>query len=262
MLEVCNGAIGYGHKIILDNINLKINKGEINCVIGRNGAGKTTLFKSILRLLPLIKGDITLGQKKLKDWRQKEYARRVAYIPQAKTLPFPYRVADIVLFGRNAHLPFFGIPKKIDNELVDYVLNELSIIHLKDKIYTNLSGGEQQMVIIAKALAQEPDFLIMDEPTSNLDFGNQMRIIEHIIELKKRGIGVIMATHTPDHIFLCQSRVIALYLHDIIQTDYKDVTLNEHFFSKIYDTDVKIEKVKGMNYQRNVCFPILNPRKI
>ena len=202
-LEVQNGTMGYGKKVILNDVNLTLNKGEIVSVLGQNGAGKTTLFKTLLGILPIIKGEVQLDNKALKEWSINHYAQHVAYIPQAKSLPFPYRVFDVVLFGRSSRISLFSTPSRRDKEIAEKALTTLGIAHLKDKTYTNLSGGEQQMVIIARALVQEPDFLIMDEPTSNLDFSNQITILNQINKLKKEGIGIVMATHSPDPEFLC-----------------------------------------------------------
>ena len=257
MLEITNGTIGYGKKVILSDINLSIKKGEVVSVLGKNGAGKTTLFKSLLGLLPVLSGSVSLNGKDIKEWGNREYARSVAYIPQAKTLPFPYKVSDVILFGRAAHLSFFGHPGKKDREIVERTLDRLKINDLRDKIYTNLSGGEQQMVIIARALAQEPDFLIMDEPTSNLDFGNQIKILHQVLQLRKEGIGILMATHSPDHVFLCESKVVAIHRDKVIQAEYKNESLDDSFFSDIYDAKVKIKDLDGKGYHRKVCFPVL-----
>ena len=209
-LDVRNATMGYGKKVILDEVNISLNKGEIVSVLGQNGAGKTTLFKTLLGILPTMKGSVCLNDKKLSEWNTTHYAQHVAYIPQAKSLPFPYRVFDVVLFGRSSNIALFSTPGRKDKEIAEKALHTLGIAHLIDKTYTNLSGGEQQMVIIARALVQEPDFLIMDEPTSNLDFGNQITILNQINKIKDEGIGIVMATQSLDHVFLCQSKVIAV----------------------------------------------------
>ena len=255
-LEINKGSLGYGKKMILSEVNISIGKGEIVSVLGRNGAGKTTLFKTLLGILPTIQGDVHLNGRRLQDWGTTEYARHVAYIPQAKALPFPYRVFDVVLFGRSAHVALFATPGRRDREIAERALRTLGIMHLKDKIYTNLSGGEQQMVIIARALVQEPDFLIMDEPTSNLDFGNQITIINQIKRLKNEGIGVLMATHSPDHVFLCQSKVIAVQDGHAMQIDDMAQT-GDRFFSDIYGVDVRVGHLEGFSSERKVCVPVL-----
>ena len=256
-LEVRNATMGYGKKVILEEVNITLNKGEIVSVLGQNGAGKTTLFKTLLGILPTLKGDVWLDNKKLNDWSTTHYAQHVAYIPQAKSLPFPYRVFDVVLFGRSSHIALFSTPGRRDKERAERALDSLGIAHLKDKTYTNLSGGEQQMVIIARALVQEPDFLIMDEPTSNLDFGNQITILNQINKLKKEGVGIIMATHSPDHVFLCQSKVLAVKKNRVYAIDDFKNQVNEKFITDIYGVDVKIGYIEGLTTERKVCIPLL-----
>jgi iron complex transport system ATP-binding protein len=234
-LEIKNAALGYHKKAVLTNINLELNTGQIICVLGKNGAGKTTLFKTILGILPLLKGEILLNGKNIGDWSRKKFARVVAYVPQARALPFPFTVSDVVLFGRTAYLSAFASPSKNDRIIADDCLEKLRITHLKKRIFTQLSGGEQQMVIIARALAQQPAFLIMDEPTASLDFGNQMKIIGQVKELKDDDLGVMMATHYPNHAFMCDADVAAIHQNSIWKQGNCNNIITESVLKKIYD---------------------------
>lgn len=256
-LEIINGSLGYDKKAILSNVNITIKKGEIVSILGQNGSGKTTLLKTLLGVLPTIEGEALLNNQRIEEWTIANYAQRVAYIPQAKSLPFPYRVFDVILFGRTAHLSLFGTPNKRDKEIAERTMATLGITHLKEMIYTNLSGGEQQMVIIARALVQEPDFLIMDEPTSNLDFGNQITIINQINSLKKDGIGVVMATHSPDHVFLCKSKIITIHKGIVNQIEDIEKEANDSLFSEIYGINIKVGQMEGTTVERKICVPIL-----
>ena len=162
ILEIKNAVLGYHGKAVLQNVNFTIETGRTICVIGKNGAGKTTLFKSILGILPLLRGEILLDGRSIERWRQRDYAQVIAYVPQARTLPFPFTAFDVVLFGRTAHLSHFSSPGKRDRRIADECMEKLQISHLRNRVFTQLSGGEQQMVIVARALAQQPLFLVMD----------------------------------------------------------------------------------------------------
>lgn len=208
ILEIKNLSCGYGKKVIVNNFNAKIESGEVLCLLGPNGVGKTTLFKTILGALPAKGGDITIDGKRLRTLSKLEFAKQISYVPQAHTPPFPFKVIDVIVMGRTAHLSSFASPGKKDFALAEEALCQLGVEYLKNRIYTEISGGERQMVLIARALVQNTNFLMMDEPTSNLDFGNQVRVLETITRLaKERNLGIIMTTHYPDHAFYCDSRV-------------------------------------------------------
>ena len=134
----------------------------------------------------------------------------VGYVPQAHTPPFPFTVLDVVAMGRTAHLGPFASPGKEDIAIAEDSLARLGISALTERVYTEISGGERQMVLIARALTQQPQLLIMDEPTSNLDYGNQVRVLEQVCRLAQDGLGVVMTSHFPDQAFLCSATVALL----------------------------------------------------
>lgn len=234
VLEIKNATLGYRNKAVLQGIDLRLHTGETTCVIGRNGAGKTTLFKSLLGLLPLLCGEILLNGKNAGRWNRKQFAQAVAYVPQVRALPFPYSVFEVVLFGRTAHLSCFASPSKKDKTIAEECLEKLHISHLKDRSFTQLSGGEQQMVIIARALAQQPAFLIMDEPTASLDFGNQIEITNQVNSLRSEQLGIVMATHSPEHALMCDADVAVLHQGRLWKQMISDELLTE-----IYGVDVE-----------------------
>ncbi len=198
---------GYGTKTVVENFSAVIPAGEIFCLLGPNGIGKTTLFKTILGFLPVLRGRLTLGERDLGALSQMEKARLMGYVPQARSEPFAFKVLDVVLMGRTAHMGLFSRPSRRDHEMAEAALAHLGVGFLRDRLYTRLSGGERQMVLIARALAQDPVFLIMDEPTSNLDFGNQARVLQCVRTLAEAGLGIVMTTHSPDHVFQCGGQV-------------------------------------------------------
>jgi len=255
-LEIKNGVFGYPNKPILADINFELNTGEIVCVLGKNGAGKTTLFKSMLGVLKPLSGSILLNGKPIEHWNRPQFARLVGYIPQARSLPFPFTVMDVVLFGRTAHMSAFGSPGKKDRLLADECLELLNITHLKKRTFTHLSGGEQQLVIIARALAQQPSFLIMDEPTSSLDFGNQIKIIRQVNALRNNSLGIIMATHSPDHAFMCDANVAIIHEGKLWKTGHSNDVVTEGILKEIYGVDVKVRSLGNKpECNRLVCVP-------
>jgi len=255
-LEIKDGVFGYPNKAILSDINFELNTGEIVCVLGKNGAGKTTLFKSMLGVLKPLSGSILLNGKPIEHWNRPQFARLVGYIPQARSLPFPFTVMDVVLFGRTAHMSAFGSPGKKDRILAEECLELLNITHLKNRTFTQLSGGEQQLVIIARALAQQPSFLVMDEPTSSLDFGNQIKIIRQVNALRNNSLGIIMATHSPDHAFMCDARVAIVHEGKMWKTGNANDIISEEILKEVYGVDVKVRSLGDKSEcNRLVCVP-------
>jgi len=240
-LEIRNAVLGYRRQEVLRGVNFEVSTGRTVCVIGRNGAGKTTFFKSLLGVLPLLDGEILLDGRDIGSWSRAEFARTVAYIPQVRMLPFPFKVSDVVLFGRTAHLGVFASPGKRDRIIADECLERLNISHLRERIFTQLSGGEQQLVIVARALAQQPSFLIMDEPASSLDFGNQINLLSQINRLKSSSLGILMATHSPDHAFACDADVVVVQDGEVRRQDSCRTVITETLLKQVYGVEVDIK---------------------
>jgi iron complex transport system ATP-binding protein len=196
-------SCGYGSRTVVNDFSAVVPAGEILCLLGPNGIGKTTLFRAILGFLPVWRGRLTLGGRNLGGLSQREKARLMGYVPQARSEPFAFKVLDVVLMGRIAHLGLFSRPSRVDHEMAEAALERLGVGFLRDRLYTRLSGGERQMALIARALAQDPAFLVMDEPTSHLDFGNQAKVLQCVRNLAGAGLGVVMTTHSPDQVFQC-----------------------------------------------------------
>ncbi len=208
-------AVGYDrNKPVQKYVNFSVDSGEICCVLGPNGCGKTTLVKTILGMMPLLDGSITMDGDDMTKWRAGRLSDYIAYVAQKHDQPFPFQVKDVVMLGRiNRVAGVTGQPTNDDYHIVQNAMRDMGVYHLRDMPYSDISGGELQMVMFARALAQEPQMLILDEPTAALDYGNMVKVIGRVRKLAKLGYAVLMITHNPDHAFMCGANV-ALFTHD------------------------------------------------
>lgn len=247
-------AYGYPSRLVGTDANLTLKPGEVFCLLGPNGSGKTTLFKTLLGLLPVKAGAVLLNGESLHHLRRAEIARRIAYVPQSHIPPFPYSVHEVVLMGRTARLGLFAQPGRADRAAAHRALDTLGIAGLANADYTKLSGGQRQLVLIARALAQEAPFLVMDEPTASLDFGNQALVLGEIAGLAHRGLGILLSTHDPDHAFAIGTRVALLKEGRIAVEGAPRDVLSGATLSAVYRVDVSIERLPS---GRTVCVPSL-----
>ncbi|MGX9961692.1 ABC transporter ATP-binding protein [Roseomonas sp. F4] len=212
LLEAEGLAIGHGKRVVAREIALRLEPGRVLCLLGPNGGGKTTLLRSLLGLLPPLAGTLRLGGAPLASLSRRQVARLLAYVPQAAPGGFAWRVREVVAMGRAAWLPLLAMPGARDAEVAEKALDRLGILHLADRPVTELSGGERQLVLIARALAQQAAGLVLDEPTASLDFGNQALVLNQLRTLARRdGLAVLMTTHHPDHAFLLADEVALLH---------------------------------------------------
>lgn len=211
--EVRNGTFSYPkEEPVLKNVNFSMEKPEIMTILGANGAGKTTLLKCMLGLLKWTKGAAYLDEKEVSEIKSRDLWRKLGYVPQAKERSVSYTVEDMIVLGRNAYLGTFGQPGKEDYKVVEECMEEIGITGLRGKLCSQISGGELQMVLIARALAAKPSLLIMDEPESNLDFRNQMIVLDTIRRLcRERKISAIVNTHYPEHALSIADKAFLLY---------------------------------------------------
>jgi iron complex transport system ATP-binding protein len=249
-------AFGYRGRDVGHGIDLSLAAGEVLALLGPNGAGKTTLFKTMLGLLPVKAGEIRLDGKPLSVWSRRERALRIAYVPQAHAAPFPFTVRDLVLMGRAAHLAAFAVPGTHDRAIADAALESLGIERLADTPCTEISGGERQLALIARALAQEAHIVVMDEPTANLDYGNQMRLIARIRGLAGQGLAIVLSTHNPDHALQAADRVALLKDGALMALGAPRGTLTPDALRTLYGIDVVIGSVPGS--AALVCAPRLD----
>ncbi len=261
-IEVYDLAYGYPDRVIGAGARFTLAPGQVVCVLGPNGCGKTTLFRTLLGLLPPQGGDIVIEDVPIRRWRRAALARAMGYVPQAHSGYFAFTVREIVLMGRTAHLPLFGAPGRCDQEAAERVMALLGIDHLADRIYTQVSGGERQLTLIGRALAQEPKLLLLDEPTANLDFGNQLLVLAHLRALAREGIGILFSTHDPDQAFICADRVLLLRDGGIFCDGPPAETITSENLYRLYGVRVQVVDVPvSAGETRKICVPSLGRRE-
>lgn len=203
-------TIGYPDRVVGTGLNVKLEKAEVLALLGPNGGGKTTLLKTLLGLLRPMSGEVRLDGAALSSRTVRQRAREIAYVPQTHIATFAFSVESIVLMGRTAHGDLFDRPTSRDRMVAMGALDRLGIAQLAQRPYTMISGGERQLVLLARALAQEPQFIVLDEPTANLDFGNQGKVMREIRALAASGLGVLFTTHDPNHALRAADRACLL----------------------------------------------------
>jgi iron complex transport system ATP-binding protein len=248
-------AIGYAGRAVASGIDVSLRPGEVVCLLGPNGSGKTTLFKTLLGLIPRLDGVIAVDGRPIDGWRPRELARRIAYVPQATVSVFPFRVLDMVVMGRTARMGLFAAPGEADRVRAWRALDLLGIGDLAEREYTRISGGQRQLTLIARALAQEAPAIVMDEPTASLDFGNQALVLREVARLAHGGLGIVLSTHHPDHAFAVGSRVLLLHDGRVIADGPPREMLTRQRLEEVYGVAVTLDTLAD---GRISCMPVLS----
>lgn len=210
MLEIKNLSFSYGERPVLRDVIMKAEKGELVSILGSNGAGKSTLFRCVLGILGNYSGSIFVNGRDTRGMTVRELAGEIAYIPQMSVSAFNYSAEDIVLMGTTAGLGSLRSPGAKEKKRAEEAMEHMGITELRHRCFHRLSGGERQLVIIARALAQQANILLLDEPASALDFGNQLRILSRARALAREGYTVLQTTHDPEKAYMFSDRMIAL----------------------------------------------------
>ena len=257
ILEVERACFSYSHKqIIFSDVTFSVKPGEIFCILGPNGIGKSTLLRCLGGLLSLQKGSITLQGSSIKTIGRKELGKKIGFIAQGHQPAFPYSVREFVLMGRSPYIPLYGTPRKEDHLISERAIDSLGITHLIDKPYTEISGGERQMVIFARVLAQNPQILLMDEPTSHLDLCNQLYTLTLVEELCRKGMSAILTTHLPDQALLLNATVAIMKDQSFIAIGPAQQVVTAQNLSAAYGIEVEI--ISGNDGQIRACVPVKN----
>jgi iron complex transport system ATP-binding protein len=238
---------------VFQNVSFSVQSGDVFCLLGPNGTGKSTLLKCLSGILRVQRGRVLFGDRNLLGLKLPEVARKIGYVPQGLTSAFPFRIKDIVVMGRAPHLSILASPSHRDMDIALESMKTVGILHLAGRPCNSVSGGEWQLTLIARALVQEPQILLLDEPTSHLDLGNQMKILQVIKDLSTAGMTIIMASHSPDHAFLIANVAAILNNGGISQIGAPDTVITEERLRLAYGVDVQVVCAGG----RKVCFPAL-----
>lgn len=266
--EVKNGSFFYKkEKPVLRNVNMIAEKGEIISILGANGAGKTTLLKCILGFQEWKKGDTYCDGIERSKISQKDFWQKVSYVPQAKYQTFPFTVFETVLLGRNAYLNLFQMPSKKDEEIAEEAIQLCGIEKLKECSCNEISGGELQLVLIARALAAQPEVIVLDEPETGLDYKNQLLVLNLMNKLSKENhLTVIFNTHYPDHAFEISDKTLLLKKDGSAIFGKSQNVLTSENLSETFDVNIQMESInvdgkvfhtlipvslRGEKYERN-----------
>ena len=243
-------------KEVLSETSFSLSNADMTVLLGRNGAGKSTLFKIFLKMLSPKEGRIAIDGKELSSFGSRELSRVFSYIPQSSYMEFPYTVMDTLLMAKASTLSLFSAPKKENEDEAVEILKSFGIGHLAFRIMDNLSGGEKQLVLIARALLQNSAFIILDEPTSNLDYGNQLMVLEKLKELNRNGVGIIYSTHNPELALTYSSKILTLNRGKIATYSSPDKLVEESKLEELYGRKLYIRKVFTGENERYVCAPM------
>lgn len=243
-LEIRDLRFSYKNHQVLKGIDLTIREGEMVSLLGKNGAGKTTLLRLIPGFLKAGSGSIEIDKSPVSEIKLRQRACLMAYIPQITRSVFPYSVRTSILMGCSNSLSLLQSPGKKDEERVEQMIDLLNIHDIADRNMDNISGGERQLVLVARALMQNARLLILDEPTSFLDYSNQLLVLEKVHDLVKQGYSCIYSTHNPDLALMHSTRVVAMADGRIVYDDRPENLVGNDVLSQLYGRRISIVRTE------------------
>jgi iron complex transport system ATP-binding protein len=255
-VSVCDVSFSYTRKEVLRNVNFRARGGEVTALLGENGAGKTTLFRLILGFTGKYTGTIYIDGKDNRLFSARERARKIAYIPQSQQQVFNYPVLLAVLMGRTASVNGLRGPSARDEQAALAALESLGIAHLAERGFAEISGGERQLALIARALAQDARILVMDEPAANLDYGNQIRVLQKIRALAASGFCVIVSTHNPDHALQFADNAVVLRGGAMSAGGSPIEVINAAMLRAVYGVNAEVKTVDCEGKPRHICMTL------
>lgn len=239
-------------RYIWQHVNMQVEDGDCYCILGANGCGKTTLFSCLNGDNRLKSGRIMVNGKNIRDYSVTELAQTMGIVFQDHTAPFPYTALEVVRMGRAPYIGVFQTPDKEDTKMAMEVMEELEISHLADKKYTQISGGERQLVLIARTLCQKPQMILFDEPTSHLDFKNQAMVMRTIKRLSNRGLTMVMTSHFPNHVWQVGTNVALMGNGGIIAQGPVEQVMTEENLEATYG--VKVNIIRSIVHGKEAVF--------
>ncbi|EMS77932.1 ABC transporter ATP-binding protein [Desulfotignum phosphitoxidans] len=256
-VDITDLSFGYTEsEPVFSGIDLSLAPGQVFCLLGPNGSGKSTLLKCIMQVLTPNAGRVAVDGQNLNGLSASQIASKLGFVPQSLVSAFPFTVAEIVVMGRASQIRMTASPSKKDRDLAMAALERMGIAHLALRPCHQLSGGEWQQVLIARALTHSPQVLLLDEPTSHLDIGNQVKILEIVNRLAQDGITILMASHFPDHAFLTAHQVGILKNGRLLALGNPDDTLCESVLYDTYGIHIRVVTI-GKEVNRKICIPVL-----
>lgn len=256
-LSVRDLTFAYRRAPVLSGVSFDAAQGELLAILGPNGVGKTTLFRCILGEQKRYSGTIAVDGENTRGLSTRERAHRIAYIPQTHAMTFRFSVLDTVLMGTTHTLSPLASPGEAQERIALDALNRLGIADLADRSFDTLSGGEQQLTYVARALAQQAKILLMDEPTSSLDYGNQLRVLSVVKGLAAEGYSILLSTHNPQHALWYADRVLALLDGRVAAFGPVHETLSPALLQELYGTQTDLYETPG----GPVVLPVVNQTK-
>ena len=255
-IEVKNLRFRYGARPVIGDVSFTAEKGELLAVLGPNGVGKSTLFRCLLGSLKPVGGEILVDGKELGAYSRRELAKKIAYIPQSHSPAFDHTVLDSVLMGMTAQLGVFEQPGQAQREKAMQMLRALGMEKLSSRSCMKISGGERQLMLLARALVQDASMLIMDEPTANLDYGNSCRVMERVKRLGQNGYTIIFSTHDPNQAFSYATKVLALKDGGVMAVGAPEAVLTEDVLSRLYGIPVARCEMETVFGRKTICMPV------
>jgi iron complex transport system ATP-binding protein len=260
-LEITDLRFSYGARPILEGVSFSTYPGDLIALLGPNGVGKSTLLRCILGFLKSYQGRVIVAGRDVRGLTARALARLVAYIPQSSAQVFDYTVLELVLMGKASQMKMLATPGRKEEAEARAVLDELGIDHLRHRGCGQISGGEYQLVLLARALLQRARILLMDEPTANLDYGNQYRVMERIARLSRRDFTVMLSTHDPNQALLHANRAIIVQKGRVSADGRPDDVMTAETLSGMFGIDVRRMHVNDAGRVYPICIPAgLSPR--
>ncbi|MDU4889321.1 MAG: ABC transporter ATP-binding protein [Clostridium sp.] len=248
-ISVKNLSVAYESNTIIEDMNLSIPKGEISIIIGANGCGKSTLLKTIARINKPKAGDIFINDKNIKEVKEKNIAKEVAFLPQGPVCPSGLTVRELVAYGRFPHQKIIGGLNGHDKKIIDWAIEETGLKEFADRQVENLSGGQRQRAWIAMTLAQETDIIMLDEPTTYLDMSYQLEVLEVLERLnKEKKITVVIVLHELNNACRFASNIIGLKKGKIVCQGKPLEVINKSTLKEIYGIDANLQRSENGEY--------------